>query len=594
MEKKGGYNINDLYQGGYSSFNPDYGSVFSGYHLSAGRIGMSTDARTANILKEASKNLAAGAKIIELTQVSPNIFESIPQQHLKEMNRLSKLTGVDVSVHAPVVEPSGIGKEGFSESNREGAQRQMFSAVERSHEINPDGNIPVTFHSSAGIPQPIGRMVKGKELPPEETYIINEETGSIGRLPVKERTFPGEEGLPNVDKELKKINQDQWSEGIRNMSYYANIGEREMNEYQEWSKAVQKEKEAGKQITEKDMEAESSFQRGTSFLNDSYRQLQNMYEIANKYGSDSDKRILNEFANSIRNKAEEIKKTKDIHESAKLRREIIDKGVEVFNKIGELPPQIYKPLDDFAKEKTIQTFANVAFDSYKKFGDKSPIISIENPPVGAAFSRGSELKDVVEKAREKFVENAVNSGIDKDKAKRDAEKLIGVTWDVGHINMLRKYGYESKDIVKETEQVAPLVKHVHLSDNFGMEHTELPMGMGNVPVKEIMEKLGKEGYKGKNIVEALNWWQHFSEQGANPPLQATLEAFGSPIYGMKMAPYWNQYLGLEQGYYGGLAGQWLPQMNYETFGVGFSQLPSELGGQRTGAQGSRMSGRGME
>ena len=57
--------------------------------------------------------------------------------------------------------------------------------------------------------------------------------------------------------------------------------------------------------------------------------------------------------------------------------------------------------------------------------------------------------------------------------------------------MLRKEGYSEKDIVKQTEIIAPFVKHVHLSDNFGFEHTELPMGMGNVPLKEIMEKLQK-------------------------------------------------------------------------------------------------------
>jgi len=38
----------------------------------------------------------------------------------------------------------------------------------------------------------------------------------------------------------------------------------------------------------------------------------------------------------------------------------------------------------------------------------------------------------------------------------------------------------------------------------------------------------------------------------------------------------------------------LPQVNYETFGAGFSRLPAELGGQFPGAQGSRMSGRPME
>ena len=67
-----------------------------------------------------------------------------------------------ISVHAPIVEPSGISKQGFSEDNRKAAERQMFSAVERSHEINPKGNVNVTFHSSAQIPQPI--TPKGKEL----------------------------------------------------------------------------------------------------------------------------------------------------------------------------------------------------------------------------------------------------------------------------------------------------------------------------------------------------------------------------------------------------------------------------------------------
>ena len=62
---------------------------------------------------------------------------------------------------------------------------------------------------------------------------------------------------------------------------------------------------------------------------------------------------------------------------------------------------------------------------------------------------------------------------------------------------------------------------------------------------------------------------------------------------MDMAPYWNQSQGFEQGYYGG-QGPTLPQINYDTFGGGFSQLPTELGGQRGGGQGGRMSGRPME
>ena len=104
-----------------------------------------------------------------------------------------------------------------------------------------------------------------------------------------------------------------------------------------------------------------------------------------------------------------------------------------------------------------------------------------------------------------------------------------------------------------------------------------------------MKELGEKGEKAKKIVEAAHWWQH--EQSS--PIGVTLEALGSPLYSMNMGPYWNQSVGFQQGYFGGY-GQFLPSINYETFGAGFSNLPAEVGGQRAGGSGSRMSGRPME
>ena len=92
----------------------------------------------------------------------------------------------------------------------------------------------------------------------------------------------------------------------------------------------------------------------------------------------------------------------------------------------------------------------------------------------------------------------------------------------------------------------------------------------------------------RKIIEAGNWYQYQK----TTPFQETLEAFGSQMYPTQ-GPYWNQALGLQQSYLMGY-GLMLPQINYETFGWGFSQLPAELGGQKAGAQGSRMSGKPME
>ncbi len=581
----GDYSISKIYQGGYSSLKPSYGDVFTGYKVNPATLGLATDGRTANVIQEISTKLNTGAKQVEMSGVFPEVFDSIPKQQLKELNRLSKLTGASISVHAPVVEASGLTKEGFSESNRQAAELQMFSAVERSHEVEPNGNIPVTFHSSVMLPGEIAQ--KGREL--EETLVINTENGSISKIPLKERFFPGEKRKPGeniIQTEVNRINQEQWNETLRQMEYYAGIGEEAINQSIGTTAFAEAEKKAGKNLSDTERQMRSTFNRGATFLNSSYQDLKKLFDITYAKASPAEQSKIEEFYKEIEKKAEKIKEKPDSYESIQSMKDIIIEGAERLKTVA--PPQIFQGLNEFSKENTTQTFANVALKSYKKFGDKSPIISIENPPAGGAFSTGEELKDVVEKSRQKFVEEAKKQGISESEAKKAAEKLIGVTWDVGHINMLRKFGYEKEKIIEETGKIAPLLKHIHLSDNFGFEHTELPMGMGNVPTKEILQKLGKQGFDAKKVVEALQWWQHQK----TPPFRETLEAFGVPMVASQ-APYWNQAIGLQQDWYPG-SGQMLPQGNYETFGAGFAQLPMELGGQKQGGEGSRMSGKGME
>ncbi len=586
---KEGYSVSDIYQGGYSSFK----APLIGYpdlHMPAGQFSLATDPRTSDILKEVSDKLKTGVKQIEVSQIEQKIFDAIPLQHLKEVNRLSKLTGVDISVHAPLVEPSGINPEkGYSEFARVQAERQMFSAMERAQKVNPEGNVIVTFHSSAALPD----VVPDKGEASREGYVFNTDTGSVGRIPIKKHSFPGE-SFPKdtnvLNEEIKKINELQWAEKLRGISYYAQISGQKIESLAAVKHATESEIDRNLPIEKKQEEFLAEYNYLKGILNSSYVDMKRTFDLAHERANPNDKKMIDDFYINITNEVNEINKLSDdraIEKSQKIKG-IIDEGLKILEKVS--PPEIYKNLNDFAKEKAVETFSNVAFKSYKDFKDKSPIISIENPPVGGAFGRGEELKEIVEKSREKFVEKAIQEGISPSEAKAQAEKLIGVTWDVGHINMVRKYDYDEKDVIKETEKVAPLVKHIHLSDNFGLDHTELPMGMGNVPMGEIMKKLGQKGFEAKKVIEAGDWWQHFKTS----PVQETLEAFGSPVYSMKMQPYWNQATGFQQGYFSGY-GQFLPQMNYETTGAGFSQLPAELGGSRGGGTaGSRMSGRPME
>jgi hypothetical protein len=206
-----------------------------------------------------------------------------------------------------------------------------------------------------------------------------------------------------------------------------------------------------------------------------------------------------------------------------------------------------------------------------------------------AFSQAGDLKKLVEKSQKEFSKKLVEKEhLSEEKADKMARKLIGATFDVGHININKKYGFTDDDIRKEAAEIAKHVKHVHLTDNFGYSDSHLPIGMGNVPVKEIMEEFEKQGVKTRKINEVGGWFEHFK---TNPYAQI-LESAGSPIYDSGAGPYWSQRTGFLQNYNAGY-GMMLPSINYETFGAGFSRLPQELGGSTQQGGGGRMGGGGF-
>ena len=215
-------------------------------------------------------------------------------------------------------------------------------------------------------------------------------------------------------------------------------------------------------------------------------------------------------------------------------------------------------------------------------------MAIENWSPGTAFNSAKELKELVEESRKKFAEKLQEKeGISLSRANKIAKKQIGATWDLGHVNIHKKYGLTDEDIVRETEAIAPVLKHLHLTDNFGFSDSHLVPGMGNVPFKEHLEKLEKAGVldKVRKVVEAGGYVKDISQRGAHGE---TMAAFSSGIYGAKMAPYWNQAQGMMGSYFGGY-GATSPPTHHNIYGAGFTTLPTELGGTIPGG-GSRFTG----
>lgn len=611
-----------FYKGGDYGFEPGPENSPLGFsygnRISAGSIGIAVDSRTANQLKAVSDKLSSGTKVVEVQAVDPGTTDAIPQQQFKEIARLKKLVGNEVTFHGPLVEPTGIGREGWDEGKRESAERQLLQAVRRGHDLDEKGNLVVTFHSSAALPEMEMKVITtedGKKVQKvTELYVIDDRTHGIQPIKIQPNYLLNEKGDPKL--ELDRMNKENWSRLLTHAAYNANHVERAIETIK---KSLPRDKESGDQEVEvkgmlelykqfqtedgrkkieKDFSPEkvnlikslnSEINFGEVYLRDAYNEMQNLFDrawiSAERKNNKNDLEKLKELRSEMLPKIKSGAFTDPVNmvESAQL----LLKGVQMMTAL-EKSPETLRPLNDFALEKASETYGNVAYKAYKEFGSSAPIISIENPPAGSGISRAEDLRNLIEASRKKFKENAVKDGMTKEEAEKEAEKHLGATWDVGHINMIRKFGYSKEDIIKETKEIAPFVKHVHLSDNFGMEHTELPMGMGNVPTKEMLDLITQYNSKVKKIVETGGPWYQFFQK---TPLRETFEAFGSPVF-QGQSSYWNAAASTTGTYFGGFGMN--PDIHHSVYGAGFSSLPIELGGSLPGRGGSRLTGNPME
>lgn len=625
-----------FYKGTDYGLNPYKDEFIGGTYVPvpASSLGLTTDARTANQIKAISDKINAGAKTIEVSWLSTEVAESIPRQHLAEINRLRKMAGVELTIHGPILDPTGVTKEGWSEADRKQTEKQMEMTMQRGHEMDPQGNVVVTFHSSS-LPEAVNKIYN-PETGKEELrsfLVVDERTGQISPVQIQpsyleEEKKEGKSINQIMADKLEEQNHKIWAQSLQHIDFYAKQGgdiiehiistagtsedkgleKEDLTKFGELLKqtpitelygkyAKGKGEEMLKQVEEDVSKGGANHLRkmmgeiehGDIYLRQSYTDFKEwfdkVYDSAKRTDDTDALAKLDSFRKEVQPHLNDMKNDPS---KVRLLAGSLTEGIHMLRSI-EKTPQIMRPMRDFAIEKASETFSNVALDSYEKFereGKAPPIIAIENPPAGMALSRSEDLKELVEKSRESLRKKLMESqGLSESEAKAAAAKLIGATWDVGHINMIRKYGYGEEQLIEETKMIAPMVKKVHLSDNFGFEHTEIPMGMGNVPIKQELDIIQEKGpYKDKvkKIIEAQQWYQHFQ----TTPFTETLRAFGSPIYSMNMQQYWHQTPGIGGGYFSGQG--MLPDAHFSIYGSGFSSLPTELGGQVAGK--SRLSG----
>jgi hypothetical protein len=164
----------NFYYGTPREFEPESSEMFTGYRMDPSRIAGETNPTTADQLKSVDARLREGIKAIEVKPMSKELFEQIPRDHFKQINEVAQLTGAEISFHAPWrdVDLVGFGEGGWSESNREEAERFLGSFMDRAQEANPKENVAIAVHAT-----PLVITKQWGERGEEKITMINKETG---------------------------------------------------------------------------------------------------------------------------------------------------------------------------------------------------------------------------------------------------------------------------------------------------------------------------------------------------------------------------------------------------------------------------------
>ncbi len=583
MAEKGGYVIENEYQSGYSTFEPGSESPYlgKGALVKAGEMGIHTDPRSANQLAQLSTTLNQGVIPVEIGAISPQIFDTIPKQHFEEMKRKAKLTGAQLSLHAPIIDPAGMGERGWDESQRELAERQLKDVVDKAYLMKEnDRDLPITMHAANSSGSTYKMTPEGKKI--DMMVAINRETGQLTPLKEEEEYFPGgkvKKEIISPERSLKIINRTEWDGSLRKIEFSREGAERIMEDIHPIFKELYVQAQTGqlkRELSPEEVEQIKRMNSANEYVHEAALSANTAFKKAYKFAiEDNDTKAINHL-NKL---SEQYGKALGIKgEQVELRyydpKNQSNAVFELSKGLTALQPKLFQQIEDFSTKHAAKTFSNVALHAYDKYGNNAPTVSIENLYQGMGFSQAEAMDKLLIQTKQRFVDERVKIGDSKGTAERVADKVIGMTFDMGHANMSKQHGFTSKDIVKEAEMIAKHVKHIHVTDNFGYSDSHLPLGMGNVPVREVLETLEKKGVKATKINEVGGWFEHFKTS----PFQYILEAGGSPVYSSGAGPYWSQTTGFQQGYSEGY-GMMLPPTHFQMYGSGFSQLPKELGGQ---------------
>ncbi len=641
-------------------------------YRSLGNMGTNLNPFEGNQLQQLNQQISAGQGGTEIITLRRDIWETIPKQHFKEMGRLSKLAGVEPTIHGVIVEPVGAEIQGqsiagWSDEKRMEESRMVNDILDKAIDlvdISKPRNISVTFHPDSLARAPVYRRADKelKGVTPDDKPIdiklgqeikvmdwaVDKETGQMMPVKLDEKLMPPEtdeekklgyrKEIWTPDFSLRNLNKTSWMqevEGLHARSF-------QLSEFEEKrAKGVHPEAMTGAintMMSHVNSEIQTLFERTKKFNpleEDNWKKLDSekqkeKAELKKKYTEDRDKMLEEnlKIERTVKEINEKIHKAKNEAEQAllfnletDLMRQKIDKWAGFFGKtVNAYPIEKFTTFEEFAAPRVADTFARSAAHSWELAKERAaelkkegkivdplkiaPAINLENPPANQfAFGRGDKIAEVVQKTRDRTAEILVKEKhVNPEEAKKIANRLVGATWDVGHINMLRPAGYSTEDLINEAKKAAKYVRHFHVTDNFGTTDSHLVPGQGNThafeQVAAIRDEAARQGFpvgpQVKEIMEIGGFVQHHKTS----PWPYILENSNSPIYAS--GPQWHppsegEDIGSRYFFseYSSGFGNILPAYHFgQYFGAGFSEVPVTLGGMTPGER-SRFAGTPM-
>src|SRR3989338_1239540 len=548
-------------------------------------------------LKDIIDRAGGGIKNVEIGQIGAQKWEAIPREHFNMARQIAKLTMGEkalVSVHAPVdVDPTGFksSQQGgrWSEDNRVESEEFMKDVIDKAQMVQTDDKrpVPIAFHASGQV----GTMWKWnddyKRVMPEYAFGVVPDTGELVPLTTEEKVYPGGEKVKYVPYKVEGVEYNQKDRIVSSLDQMNHtLWQREQEKVSQMWKEIQ---EAQRETARTDISKEEK-ERWKARENLMTQHLRSAIHSTYNKLAETDN-VAKEFIDQNTGSSDDI-----VTLTAAISRLGVDPNAP--------RPKIVRLADEFGKEKAAKTFANLAKYSYDKYGEYGPQLAVENWDPWHIMGRGEELAKGLKLGRKEFVEKLVKEDkLPVKKANEIAERLIGATWDIAHINMMRKFGVPErtskevweKHIKKEVEAIEKDIRHIHISDNFGFSDVHLAPGMGNVPIKEFLDHMQKTG-KLKDVASVLESAGTAIHLGIPPSHSEALQHLGISSPAWSTSPNWYE---IGQNYFFGGSnyasagfGNILPQGHFSEYGAGFSQLPTATGGMRPGQQ-SKFSGTPM-